>query len=275
MYFVSFLFALIFIAFVIAFPFVTKKIFKYEGCNGLATGICCNVLCCVCAGACFGLWAVLVYQRMDSLGYTSYTIPYTFTFSEFWDRHIPLTWRVHTYYYICYLILDVCVFILLFCCIKRANNRMNANNEVFTFISGFNLTFVIVFFLALLCSMEAIGDDDEKLAFKFYDLSYDGRLFLFEFFVFSYLLQLTGCCLLIFLWLRNNNKLLLFICLGVLFAPFIILLIGLIAKSTFVTDILTPILYLAGCAAGFFFYFKSGGSTSGGSSGGEYTAQPM
>jgi len=274
MYFVAFLFAVIFIAFIVLFPFISKKIFKYEGCAGLATGICCNILCCVCAGACFGLWAILVYQRMDSLGYKSYSIPFTFTFSEFWDREdLLLKWRIHTYYYICYLLLDVCVFILLICCLKRAISRMTANNQIFTFISGFNLTFVIVFFIAFLTSVEAIGDDEEKFWFKANDISYGGRLFLFELFAFSYLLQIIGCTLLIFLWLKIGNKLMLFIGLGTFFGPFIILIIGIAAESSFVSDILTPILYWIACAAGLFFYFKNG--NEGTQSGGEYTAQPM
>ena len=49
----------------------------------------------------------------------------------------------------------------------------------------------------------------------------------------------------------------LFIAIGAFFGPFIFLIIGIAARSAFMTDILIPILYWAPLGAGLFFYLKS------------------
>ena len=71
------------------------------------------------------------------------------------------------------------------------------------FISGFSFCFVVPFFFNFLASINAIGKSE---AFEADNISYAGLIFKFEFFTFSYLLQISGIIILIFLWLKNNYK---------------------------------------------------------------------
>lgn len=274
MYFFPFLFAIICMGLIVVFPFVAKKLFKIEGCVGLSTGICCNVLCLVCGGAALGLALYLAAKKYED-DFGGGSLPFSYTFSEFWREPYSFIEKenIQYYYYFSYLLLDVCIFILLIFSIKRLINRMTSNSQIFNFISGFSFTFTIPFFIGLLCSLDSIGSDGQKDLIKYtYKISYAGLIFSYELFVFSFLLQLAGTILLLFLWLKNKVTLMLFISLGVFFVPFIILIIGIAATSTFVADILTPILYWPALGAGIFFYWKSG--NDGGNEGG-YSPQPM
>ena len=198
------------------------------------------------------------------------TIPFTYTFSEFWEVPGNKGYHIEHYYFVAFLILEVCVFLLIICCVKRFMLKMTANNEIFNFISGFGFTFEIPFFLGLLASFDAFNDEQDYAGV----CSAAKLIFGFLFFSFSYLLQLIGLILLLFLWLKNSNKLLLFISLGSVLISLVFLLIGVLSSSTFLTDYFTSILFWIPCAAGIFFYIKQGGD-EGNTSGGNYVAQPQ
>lgn len=271
MHFIPFLFAVIFMAVIIAFPFLVKIFLKVEGCPALSSGICCNILCLVSFGVAFGLWAILSYSSMKKK-YSNFSIPFTFTVSELWrEGEVYSERNIHIYYFVLLLVLEPCIFLLLICFIKRAINKMTSNRQIFTFISGFNFTFVIVFFINLLNSFELIGDKDDRESIKFLGISYAGLIFCFELFSFSYLLHISGLILLLFLWLKNSARLMLFIGIGASIIPLIFFLIGVAAKSSFVSDILTPILFLGSLGPGIFFFIKNGDDNAGG----DYVAQPQ
>ena len=63
----------------------------------------------------------------------------------------------------------------------------------------------------------------------------------------------------------------LFIGIGASIIPLIFFLIGVAAKSSFVSDILTPILFLGSLGPGIFFFIKNGDDNAGG----DYVAQPQ
>ena len=195
----------------------------------------------------------MVNSRMHSLGHEDYTIEFSYTFSE-WFSDEKKQYKIEYFYFIMYLILDICVFPLLFLFIKRIINTFFTKKQIFMFISGFSFTFIIPFFFNFLTSINAIGKTE---AYEAENKSYAGYIFKFQFFTFSYLLQLAGIIILIFLWLKNNNKLMLFISLGALAGPFLFLIIGIAGGFSFITDILVPILYWIPLGVGLYFFKKS------------------
>ena len=256
MYFFGFLVALIILGGIIASPFLFKKFFQIQMFKGIGSGACCVSLCGTCLIACFILWAVLVNNHMNSLGITSYTIGFSFTFSEWFLDPTAKGYKIEYYYFLIYLILDIGVFLLMACFVNRFIKVIESNVQIFMFISGFNFAFAIPFLLSLFTGLGMIGQG-EKYDQAFKDImSYHSLLLCFEFFVLSYLFQLVGIILLVFLWLRNSKRLFLFIALGALFGPFIVLLISLASKVRFMTDFLTPLTYYAALGAGIFFFLK-------------------
>lgn len=273
MYFVPFLFALIFMAAVIAFPFIAKMFLKVEGCVCLCSGICCNVLCIIVAGAALGLWAAMTMSAY-SKKYSSYTIPFTYTVSEIWRENgrFDISTNIHLNYVLTFLIVELGSFVLILFFVKRAINKITSNRQIFTFISGFNLSFALVFFINMLNSFGAFTDDAERNLIELLDISYSGLIFCFEFMAFSYLLHLSGLVLLFFLWFKNKNNLMLFIAIGASIVPLLFFLIGTAAKATFLSDILTPILFWGSLGAGIFFFIKNGDDNAAGEN---YVAQPQ
>ena len=63
--------------------------------------------------------------------------------------------------------------------------------------------------------------------------------------------------MLVFLWLKNSQKLFLFIALGAFFIPFIVLFISLKVRSRFMSDCLTPLTFWVALVLGIFFYIKN------------------
>ena len=82
MYFFGFLAAIIILLAIIVSPYLMKCLYKIKSLKGIGSGICCVVCCLLFLLACYGLWAFLVYRHMKNLGYTSFSINFTFTFSE-------------------------------------------------------------------------------------------------------------------------------------------------------------------------------------------------
>ena len=259
MYFVPFLFGLIFLLAVIAFPFIAKKFFKVEGCVCLCSGICCNIICIVVAGAAFGLWAALTMIAY-SKKYSNYTIPFTYTISEIWREPLKfdMTTNIHLNYVLAFVVVEFGSFVFLICFVKRAINKITSNRQIFTFISGFNLPFAVVFVVTILNSFGILIDDAERIYIELLNISYSGLIFCYELMAFSYLLHLAGLVLLFFLWDKNKNKLMLFIAIGASILPLLFFLIGTLAEAAVLSDILTPIIFWGSLGAGIFFFIKHG-----------------
>ena len=254
MHLAPFLFALLFIGLIVGFPFICIFLFKLNDFDFLIYGLLCNFACAACLIVSYILWFLMVNSRMHSLGYSDYIIEFSYTFSE-WFVETNQEFKIEYFYFLMYLILDLGISPLLFFCLKKfIVDKISSKKQILMFISGFSFCFVVPFFFNFLASINAIGKSE---AFEADNISYAGLIFKFEFFTFSYLLQISGIIILIFLWLKNNYKLMLFIAIGAFFGPFLFLIIGIAARSAFMTDILIPILYWAPLGAGLFFYLKS------------------
>jgi len=256
MYFFAFLVACIILGGIIASPYLFKKFLNIQLFKGIGSGACCVSLCCASLIGCFILWAVLVNSHMKSLGITGYSIGFSFTFSEWFLDPTGKGYKIEYYYFLMYLILDICVFLLIICFVYRFIRVIESNVQIFMFISGFNFAFAIPFLLSLFTGLGMIGNGDQYDQVYKDIMSYNSLLLSFEFFVLSYLFQLVGVILLVFIWLWNSKRLLLFIAIGALFAPLIVLLISLASKSRFMTDFLTPVTFYAALGLGIFFFLK-------------------
>ena len=248
-----FLLSILFPGIIIGFPFFNIFVLKLQDFDILIYGLFCNLACIGCLIVSYILWFIMVNSRMHSLGYEYYVIEFCYTFSE-WFLEENQKYKIEYFYFIMYLILDICIFPILFLFIKRIMHLFITKKQILMFIAGYNFTFVIPFFFTFLASINAIGKTE---AYEAENKSYAGLIFKFEFFTFSYLLQLAGIIILIFLWLKNNYKLMLFISLGGLAGPFLFLIIGIAARSSFMTDIFIPIIYWIPLGVGIYFFKKS------------------
>jgi len=254
----GFLTSIIFIAIVIAFPFISKFAFKTQGMTGFGSGILTSFLCHIGMGVGTGVWFALVNSHMNSIGVTSYSIPYMLAFSEWYD-YANKPWELGQYASIMFLITCVFVYPFIFIFLKRLKNRAQEKNEVFSFISGFNTLFCIAFFIAFLAALGAVGSgetyDQYRLVYRHYN-SYDTLLFKFNFFAFTFMLGCMATTLVLYLYIYGGKIIWLFASLGMFYIPVIFPFIGVASESPFTSDILAPIFYILECIAAFFIFFK-------------------
>ena len=157
-------------------------------------------------------------------------------------------------YLISYIALNICVFLLIICFVNKAMKNFESNKQIFMFISGFGFAFILPFTLSIFLGLDAF---DFTSYYRPLNLVYETFALSFEFFILSYLLQIDGVILLVFIWLKNSKKLFLFIALGAFFIPFIILFISLKVRSRFMSDCLTPLTFWVALVLGIFFYIKN------------------
>ena len=195
---------------------------------------------------------------MNSLGYTSYSIPYMLAFSEWYDI-VNKPWELGQYASIMFLITCVFVYPLIFLFLKRLKNRAQEKNQIFSFISGFNILFCIAFVITFLAALGAVGNgttyDNNKLVYLYYN-SYDPLLFKFNFFAFTFMLGCMATTLVLYLYIYGGKIIWLFVSLGMFYFPVIFPFIGVAAESPFTSDLLAPIIYILECVAAFFIFFK-------------------
>ena len=195
-----FLLSILFPGIIIGFPFFNIFFLKLQDYDILIYGFFCNLACVGCLIVSYILWFIMVNRWMHSLGYEDYTIEFCYTFSE-WFLEENQQYKIEYFYFIMLLILDIGIFPILFLFVKRFMNAFITKKYIFMFIAGFNFTFIIPYFFNFLASINAIGKTE---AYEAENRSYAGLIFKFEFFTFSYLLQIAGIIILIFLWLKNN-----------------------------------------------------------------------
>lgn len=254
MYIFGFLVGLIMLIGIIAFPYIMKMTLKIQYFKGMGSGICCVVLCLLCLFGALGLFTFIVFQHMKSLGYRSFSIPFTFTFSQ-WFHYGYSGYDIEYCYLISYIALNICVFLLIICFVNKSLKNFESNKQIFMLISGFGFGFILPFTLGILLGLDIF--DRGKLYDDVKEWGYENLLLCFELFTLSYLLQIAGVILLVFIWLKNSKRLFLFIALGAFFIPFLVLFISLKAKSKFMTDYLTPITFCVALVLGILFYIKN------------------
>jgi len=231
---------------VIAFPYIMKKVLKIQYFKGIGSGICCVVLCILCFMGVMVLWAFFIIQHKGI------SIGFTLTFSDWFL--IPKGFDIEYYYLIAFIALNICVFLLIICFVNKAMKNFESNKQIFMFISGFGFAFILPFTLSIFLGLDAF---DFTSYYRPLNLVYETFALSFEFFILSYLLQIDGVILLVFIWLKNSKKLFLFIALGAFFIPFIILFISLKVRSRFMSDCLTPLTFWVALVLGIFFYIKN------------------
>jgi len=192
---------------------------------------------------------------MKNLGYTNFSIDFTLTFSEWFLDPTGKGLSIEYYYLVAYLVFDICVFFLIICFVRKVLSGMESKNQILMFVSGFNFAFILFFTFSMFAALGKIGKGETYDQFH-NNIGYHSLLLCFEFFVLSYLFQLSGVILLVFLWLRKSKKLYLFIALGSLFGPFIFLYISLLVKIRVMTDLLTPLTYYIALVFGIIFFVK-------------------
>ena len=232
---------------VIAFPYIMKKVLKIQYFKGIGSGICCVVLCILCFMGVMVLWAFFIIQHKGI------SIGFTLTFSDWFL--IPKGFDIEYYYLIAFIALNICVFLLIICFVNKAMKNFESNKQIFMLISGFGFGFILPFTLGILLGLDIF--DRGRLYDQAIIWGYENLLLCFEFFTLSYLLQIAGVILLVFIWLKNSKKLFLFIALGAFFIPFIILFISLKVRSRFMSDCLTPLTFWVALVLGIFFYIKN------------------
>jgi len=163
--------------------------------------------------------------------------------------------KIEYYYLVAYLVLDICVFLLLICFVRKQLVGIETNNQVFMFISGFNFGFILMFTFCMFIGLGKLSYDQNSVVF-YNEIGINSLLLSLEFLVFSYLLQLSGVILLLFLWFKIKKSLYLFIALGTLFLPFIILYLSLYFRKRFMSDLLTPLTYYFALVLGIIFFAK-------------------
>jgi hypothetical protein len=231
---------------VIAFPYIMKKVLKIQYFKGMGSGICCVILCILCFMGVMVLWAFFIIEHKGI------SIGFTLTFSDWFL--IPKGFDIEYYYLIAFIALNICVFLLIICFVNKAMKNFESNKQIFMFISGFGFAFILPFTLSIFLGLDAF---DFTSYYRPLNLVYETFALSFEFFILSYLLQIDGVILLVFIWLKNSKKLFLFIALGAFFIPFLVLFISLMVRSRFMSDCLTPLTFWVALVLGIFFYIKN------------------
>ena len=223
-----------------------KKVLKIQYFKGIGSGICCVVLCILCFMGVMVLWAFFIIEHKGI------SIGFTLTFSDWFL--IPKGFDIEYYYLIAFIALNICVFLLIICFVNKAMKNFESNKQIFMFISGFGFAFILPFTLSIFLGLDAF---DFTSYYRPLNLVYETFALSFEFFILSYLLQIDGVILLVFIWLKNSKKLFLFIALGAFFIPFLVLFISLKVRSRFMSDCLTPLTFWVALVLGIFFYIKN------------------
>ena len=259
MYLLGFIVALIILLAIIISPILMKKLLKIKYFKGFFSGICCAVFCIIFFFCCFIIWALLVSKYVESHKNDLEDIIFLPSFPELLF-HFPKTNVIIEYFYlIMYIVSDISFFLLIMFFVLKLIGQIKSSRQIFMFISGFNLAFILPFTMAMLTGLEWIGYGEEyyeKLPLQYLGVSYHSLLLCFEFFVLSYLFQLTGVILIVFLWVRNKKRLFLLIAIGTLFGPFIIFIISFHVQIRIISDLFTPLTYYVAFVIGINFYLK-------------------
>ena len=153
MYIFGFLAGVIMLIGIIAFPYIMKMAFKIQYFKGMGSGICCVVLCILCLFGATKLLAFIAFLFMKSQGYGSFSIPFTFTFSQ-WFVPGSSGYGIEYCHLISYIALNICVFLLIICFVNKAMKNFESNKQIFMLISGFGFGFILPFTLGILLGLD-------------------------------------------------------------------------------------------------------------------------
>ena len=232
------LIALLFIALLIALPFIFKSIFKTQKYMGYSIGFCSSAL------------TIAALIGVVLIGYILLFLVVGISFSL--NSGIVFSAGIIIVISVFILVIYVVIFLFIFFYTKGISNPNQPYNSVFMFIAGYLLPpFALIYLLLILNSLADQGNYNNG-AWR-YSL---GLFILAEFFFLLNEMQIAGTIMLSMLHHRKVNKSILGILLVCHFLPAFSFLIGFFSGDQYLSFIPNMVLNLISFGFGVFFYRK-------------------
>jgi hypothetical protein len=235
---VEFLLSLIFLALLIALPFIFKSIFKTQNYMGYSIGLFASAL------------TIAALIGVVLIGYILLFLVVGISFSL--NSGIVFSAGIIIVISVFILVIYVVIFLFIFFYTKGISNPNQPYNSVFMFIAGYLLPpFALIYLLLILNSLADQGNYNNG-AWR-YSL---GFFILGEFFFLLNEMQIAGTIMLSMLHHRKVNKSILGILLVCHFLPAFSFLIGFFSGDQYLSFIPNMVLNLISFGFGVFFYRK-------------------
>ena len=235
---VEFLLSLIFLALLIALPFIFKSIFKTQNYMGYSIGLFASAL------------TIAALIGVVLIGYILLFLVAGISFSL--NSGIVFSAGIIIVISVFILVIYVVIFLFIFFYTKGISNPNQPYNSVFMFIAGYLLPpFALIYLLLILNSLADQGNYNNG-AWR-YSL---GLFILAEFFFLLNEMQIAGTIMLCMLHHRKVNKSILGILLVCHFLPAFSFLIGFFSGDQYLSFIPNMVLNLISFGFGVFFYRK-------------------
>ena len=271
--FLPFFLSIVFIAIVIAAPFVFKMIFKNESFFGYCIGVCCSIITSIILAI---IWiivnTVLVKYIVDHYGIVDPNLTNMNTLKNLSFGLLFVLWLIDA-------IRAVVYFLVLYFYLNKIAQPEHPCNTVFMFISGYNVFSIFTFLLVILLCVGAeylslfIGKEIDEAGNAVATFS-NWFLLSFCFSEWADIFLLSGTILLVFLYRKQLSNIVIWIAVACFFGPLFFEFLGLVTKVDFLYSYLTKFSYLVALALGSFFYFKLANQTASPGAGETYTAAP-
>ena len=231
----SFVFAIISIIASILF----KMILKIPGCNGYGLGVCCFLVNGVIIGGLILVFYLIIFFAIGNIYNTIYGV----YGAQILNKRASITiWAFVTSTF-------MSTYSMLYCFVRKIKNEPHYTALMFG--SGNILLFSVSFIL-----FGAFGITDGYLFFSQPVLD-STTLLVMNFFLFGYALTVFSHILMIFLYLKQGFRWILFISLGCFFGPLVIALIIFFNLTSWNLLYIVISIYLVSCGVGIFFFAKN------------------
>ena len=233
--------ALLFIALLIALPFIFKCIFKTQKYMGYSIGFCSSALT---IAAIIGIITIALFLFDLCFG-NSFKLNISVGNALEIGRLIFIFFSILVIYFV--------IFIFIFYYTKGISNPNQPYNCVFMFIAGYLLPlFALIYLFFIFISIQDQRNSNDRS----WRNVFSGIFILVEFFILFFMIQIAGTIMLSMLHHRKVNKSILYILLICYFIPFFSILFGSFAGDINIFSIIAMVLNLAPIGFGVFFYCK-------------------
>lgn len=272
--FLPFFLSIVFIAIVLAAPFVFKMIFKNESFFGYCIGLCCYIITGI---------ILFIILLIETLALTAYILKNYNNISEVdfssMNSLKNLSFGIRFVVWLLDAINFVARFIVLYFYLNKVAQPEHPCNTVFMFLSGYNLNSIIGFLVVTLLSLgiEFVSNYAEKqIDDSGHVISGYTNWFLMKmcFEEWAVVFLMSGTILLVFLYRKQLSNIVIWIAVACFFGPLCIEFLGLVTKVNFIYSTLTKFSFLVALVLGSFFYFKLANQTASPGAGETYTASP-
>lgn len=257
MFVFPFILGILFIILIFGAPFIFRFVFKIEKSSGFCFGFCCFLTICIifCAITAvetyaFGSFIEKYYTELKFFSASSLTnINYLLKLS-FSMRLI--IWLIDAFF-------KAISFLIIFFYVGIISSPKYICNIVFIFLSGYTLSYAFYYLIMIIYSCGA----DTLIAHLGQQYNEDGNpiplttasLVYLEFMTLLDICLYSGAILMILLYRKGLNEIVIWICITCFFVPLIFEFIGLCGIKFFYTY-LTKISYLCSITFGIIFYYK-------------------